>query len=146
MAKTADVTGVAKREFGEDALAALQAYTWPGNVRQLRNVVEWLLIMVPADHNGPIRADMLPPEIGAITPAVLQWEKGGEIMGLPLRDARELFEREYLNRTSHTLWRQYLPYRQFRGDGAFGLAPQAEVPWPSRRQTIRYLAPAPGRA
>ena len=44
----------------------------------------------------PITADMLPPEVGAITPEVLKWDKGGEIMGLPLRDARELFEREYL--------------------------------------------------
>jgi two-component system, NtrC family, nitrogen regulation response regulator NtrX len=96
MTRAALNSGMQPREFGEDALAALQAYTWPGNVRQLRNVVDWLLIMTPSDHEGPLRADMLPPEIGAITPAVLQWEKGGEIMGLPLREARELFEREYL--------------------------------------------------
>ncbi|WP_445678453.1 nitrogen assimilation response regulator NtrX [Radicibacter daui] len=96
MTRAAQISGIQPREFGEDALAALQAYTWPGNVRQLRNVVDWLLIMTPAEHEGPLRADMLPPEIGAITPAVLQWEKGGEIMGLPLREARELFEREYL--------------------------------------------------
>jgi two-component system nitrogen regulation response regulator NtrX len=77
-------------------MAALQAYDWPGNVRQLRNVVDWLLIMASGDPKDPIRADMLPPEIGAITPTVLKWDKGGEIMGLPLRDAREVFEREYL--------------------------------------------------
>ena len=77
-------------------MAALQAYDWPGNVRQLRNVVDWLLIMAPGDPKEPIRADMLPPEIGAITPTVLKWDKGGEIMGLPLREAREVFEREYL--------------------------------------------------
>jgi two-component system, NtrC family, nitrogen regulation response regulator NtrX len=51
---------------------------------------------VPGDPDEPIRADMLPPEIGSITPTVLRWEKGGEIMSLPLRDAREVFEREYL--------------------------------------------------
>ena len=96
MAQSADGQGLPKREIGEDAMAALQAYTWPGNVRQLRNVVDWLLIMTGGDADQPIRADMLPPEIGAITPAVLKWEKGGEIMGLALRDARELFEREYL--------------------------------------------------
>lgn len=96
MARATDTAGLPSRELGEDALAALQAYTWPGNVRQLRNIIDWLLIMTPAEHRGAIRADMLPPEIGAITPAVLQWEKGGEIMGLPLREARELFEREYL--------------------------------------------------
>jgi len=96
MQRTAETSGLAQRSFGEDAMAALQAYDWPGNVRQLRNVVEWLLIMVSGDPMEPIRADMLPPEIGAITPTVLKWEKGGEIMGLPLREAREVFEREYL--------------------------------------------------
>ncbi|QJE72885.1 sigma-54-dependent Fis family transcriptional regulator [Aerophototrophica crusticola] len=96
MQRTAETSGLPIRIFGEDAMAALQAYDWPGNVRQLRNTVEWLLIMVSGDPHEPIRADMLPPEIGAITPTVLKWEKGGEIMGLPLRDAREVFEREYL--------------------------------------------------
>jgi two-component system nitrogen regulation response regulator NtrX len=96
MRRSAEVAGLASRELGEDALAALQAYDWPGNVRQLRNVVERLLIMAPGDARQPIRTDMLPPEIGAITPAVLKWDKGGEIMGLPLREAREVFEREYL--------------------------------------------------
>ncbi|EME69808.1 response regulator containing CheY-like receiver [Paramagnetospirillum caucaseum] len=88
--------GVQPRVVGEDAMAALQAYDWPGNVRQLRNVMDWLLIMAPGDAKESIRADMLPGEIGAITPAVLRWEKSGEIMTLPLREARELFEREYL--------------------------------------------------
>lgn len=96
MQRSAEAAGLIPREFGEDALAALQAYDWPGNVRQLRNVVDWLLIMVQGDPKEPVRADMLPPEIGAITPTVLKWEKGGEIMGLPLREAREMFEREYL--------------------------------------------------
>ena len=84
------------REFGEDAMAALQAYTWPGNVRQLRNVIDWLLIMAPGDVHEPVRADMLPNEITAIAPTVVKWDKGSEIMTLPLRDAREVFEREYL--------------------------------------------------
>ena len=93
---SASQAGVQPRPISEDALAALQAYDWPGNVRQLRNVVDWLLIMAPGDAREPIRADMLPSEIGAITPAVLRWEKSSEIMTLPLREARELFEREYL--------------------------------------------------
>jgi len=96
MQRSAEATGLPPREFGEDALAALQAYDWPGNVRQLRNAVDWLLIMVGGDPREAVRADMLPPEIGAITPTVLKWDKGGEIMGLPLREAREVFEREYL--------------------------------------------------
>ena len=94
--RSAETQGLAPRSIGEDAMAALQAYHWPGNVRQLRNVVDWLLIMTAGDGQAPIRADMLPPEIGAITPAVLKWDGANEIMGLPLRDAREVFEREYL--------------------------------------------------
>ena len=96
MTRSASAAGLTPREFGEDALAALQAYDWPGNVRQLRNAVDWLLIMAPGESREPIRADMLPAEIGSIAPAVVKWDKGGEIMGLPLRDAREVFEREYL--------------------------------------------------
>ena len=68
---------------------------WPGNIRQLRNVIERLLILAPAG-GGPIRADVLPNDVSEDAPSVLRWEKGGEIMQLPLRDAREVFEREYL--------------------------------------------------
>src|SRR5882672_2626454 len=96
MARGAEAARLPPREFGEDALAALQAYTWPGNVRQLRNVVDWLLIMAPGETQEPVRADMLPNEITAIAPTVVKWDKGSEIMTLPLRDAREVFEREYL--------------------------------------------------
>jgi two-component system nitrogen regulation response regulator NtrX len=96
MQRAAQTAGLPLRPIAEDAMAALQAYDWPGNARQLRNVMDWLLIMVPGDGREPVRADMLPPEIGAITPAVLRWEKSSEIMTLPLREAREVFEREYL--------------------------------------------------
>ena len=96
MARGAAAARIMARDFGEDSLAALQAYTWPGNVRQLRNVVDWLLIMAPGDNSDPVRADMLPNEITAIAPTVVKWDKGSEIMTLPLRDAREVFEREYL--------------------------------------------------
>ena len=96
LARAAEVSGTSPRTLGEDAMAALQAYAWPGNVRQLRNAMEWVLIMAPGEAPDLIRADMLPPEITSTAPQVLRWEKGGEIMGLPLRDAREMFEREYL--------------------------------------------------
>jgi two-component system nitrogen regulation response regulator NtrX len=96
MARSAEAARASPREFGEDAMAALQAYEWPGNGRQLRNVVDWLMIMAPGDAREPIRAEMLPAEIGAIAPTVVKWDKGGEIMSLPLRDAREVFERDYL--------------------------------------------------
>jgi two-component system, NtrC family, nitrogen regulation response regulator NtrX len=96
MARASAAARLGPREFGEDAMAALQAYTWPGNVRQLRNVIDWLLIMAPGDAREPVRADMLPNEITAIAPTVVKWDKASEIMTLPLRDAREVFEREYL--------------------------------------------------
>lgn len=97
MAASAQSAGLPPRTLAEDAIAALQAYDWPGNVRQLRNVVDWILIMAPGTPSDPVRADMLPPELGAETPALLNRDKGSEVMGLPLRDAREVFERQYLS-------------------------------------------------
>ena len=94
--RAAEATGVRARVVGDDAMAALQAHDWPGNVRQLRNVVDWLLIMAPGDPSEQIKAEMLPAEISSSAPGSIQWERGSEIMGLPLREARELFEREYL--------------------------------------------------
>lgn len=94
MQRYAENAGLSLRELGEDTMATLQAYHWPGNIRQLRNVIEWLMIM--SSGEGAIRSDMLPPEITGAAPAVLRWDKSGEIMTLPLREARELFEREYL--------------------------------------------------
>ena len=93
--RVADATGQPPRTIGEDTLAALQGHDWRGNVRQLRNVIERLLILAPTG-GAPIRADMLPNDVSEDAPSVLRWEKGGEIMQLPLRDAREVFEREYL--------------------------------------------------
>ncbi|HWA48181.1 MAG TPA: sigma-54 dependent transcriptional regulator [Dongiaceae bacterium] len=89
-------SGLPARAFGEDTLALLQAYDWPGNVRQLRNVVDWLLIMVPGEPGEAIRADMLPPDIGSANAAGVSTSDGTEVLSLPLREAREIFERRYL--------------------------------------------------
>ena len=96
MERAATATGRPHREINADALAVLQAYSWPGNVRELRNVIERLLIMAPDDPSKSIGIDMLPPEINADTPVSGNMAGKMEIMGLPLRDAREIFEREYL--------------------------------------------------
>ena len=96
MERAATATGRPHREVNADALAVLQAYSWPGNVRELRNVIERLLIMAPDDPSKSIGIDMLPPEINADTPVSGNIAGKMEIMGLPLRDAREIFEREYL--------------------------------------------------
>jgi two-component system nitrogen regulation response regulator NtrX len=95
--RSAENAGMQPRELSADTLAALQAYDWPGNVRQLRNLMDWLLIMAPGGAVDPIRADMLPPEIGANAPALLNIDPTADIMGLPLRDARDLFETQYLH-------------------------------------------------
>ena len=96
MERAALAAGLPGRQFSEDAIAALQAYEWPGNVRELRNIVERVLIMAPGDSGVAIRADMLPPEMIAGAPATLKGDRSAEIMALPLREARELFERQYL--------------------------------------------------
>ncbi len=96
MARSAAVAGIPPRQIGDDAMAVLQAYDWPGNVRQLSNVVDWLLIMAPGESSSRISAGMLPPEIGATTPIAPRWDRGSEIMTLTLREARTIFEREYL--------------------------------------------------
>ncbi len=96
MERAAESAGQQPRSIGEDAMAAMQAYDWPGNVRELRNVIERLMIMAPGDASEPIGADMLPGGIGTGPPTAGNREKGSEVMGLPLREAREIFEREYL--------------------------------------------------
>ena len=96
MQRATEQAGLPRRRISQDALAALQAYDWPGNVRQLRNVVEWMLIMAPGSADEPLRAEMLPPDLSAQLPATLVQGGGEEIMGLPLREARETFERQYL--------------------------------------------------
>jgi two-component system nitrogen regulation response regulator NtrX len=85
-----------RRELSTDALTALQAHDWPGNVRQLRNLMDWLMIMAPVAAGELIRADALPPEITSGAPALLAFDPHADIMALPLRDARDLFETQYL--------------------------------------------------
>ncbi|HEY8697914.1 MAG TPA: sigma-54 dependent transcriptional regulator [Rhizomicrobium sp.] len=95
MKRLSAASGLPIREIGEDAMAVLQAHDWPGNVRQLRNIVERLLILATDDAAQAISADLLPAELGADAP----WNNGGKgdlVISLPLREAREIFEREYL--------------------------------------------------
>ncbi|RAI43430.1 sigma-54-dependent transcriptional regulator [Rhodoplanes roseus] len=89
-------TGLPKRRIGDDALAVLQSHDWPGNVRQLRNNVERLMILAGGDPDAIITASMLPPDVGSMVPAMPRGNGGEHLMGMPLRDAREAFEREYL--------------------------------------------------
>jgi two-component system nitrogen regulation response regulator NtrX len=87
--------GLVPPVISEEALAALQAYDWPGNVRQLRNVVERTIILTPRERLQTIEADMLP---GEVTGGKLGGGGGlAALMAVPLREARESFEREYLS-------------------------------------------------
>ena len=83
-------------ELSKDAIAALQAHDWPGNVRQLRNIIERTLILTPGDRVGCIEVDLLPPEIIETQGPTGMGGASMAIMGSPLREARESFEREYL--------------------------------------------------
>ena len=96
IARSAEASGMPARELSADSMAAMQAYEWPGNVRQLRNLMDWLLIMAPGGSGDPIRAEMLPPEIGSRAPALLNIDPAADIMALPLREARDMFETQYL--------------------------------------------------
>ncbi len=82
--------------ISEEAMAALQAHDWPGNVRQLRNIIERTLILAPGDRVSCIEVDLLPPEILDNQGPMSGGNTGMTIMGSPLREARESFEREYL--------------------------------------------------
>jgi two-component system, NtrC family, nitrogen regulation response regulator NtrX len=89
-------TGLPLREIASDAMAVLQAHDWPGNIRQLRNNVERLMILARGEAGEEITAAMLPAEIGEMLPTTPGRAGGEHLMSLPLRDAREIFEREYL--------------------------------------------------
>ncbi|MFZ3032434.1 MAG: sigma-54 dependent transcriptional regulator [Parvibaculum sp.] len=96
MGQISKTTGLPARSIAEDAMAALQAHDWPGNIRQLRNNVERLLILTSGDPAGQVTADMLPAEVGSSAQITVNGSGGEHIMALPLREARETFEREYL--------------------------------------------------
>jgi two-component system, NtrC family, nitrogen regulation response regulator NtrX len=94
MTQLSTANGIPKRRIGEDALAVLQAHDWPGNIRQLRNNIERLMIMVMGDE--AVSADMLPADIGSGIPPLPTGMGGEKLLTLPLREAREIFEKEYL--------------------------------------------------
>jgi len=95
IAQLSSSTGLPSRKIGEDAMAALQAHNWPGNVRQLRNNVERLLILATGDPSQAITLKTLPPEVSVVK-ATKGNNENEKLISLSLRDAREHFERDYL--------------------------------------------------
>ena len=90
-------SGQPHRALSDDAVAVLQTQEWPGNVRQLKNNIERILILAGGDPNSEITSAMLPSEVGSTAPRIGGSGEGEHLMALPLREAREVFEREYLN-------------------------------------------------
>ena len=93
-ARCASDQGLAPPEISIEAMAAMQSYEWPGNVRQLRNVVERTIILAPRERLHRIEVDMLPAEV--VSERIEGNSRMSSLMGAPLREARENFEREYL--------------------------------------------------
>ncbi|ODT59093.1 MULTISPECIES: sigma-54 dependent transcriptional regulator [Paracoccus] len=85
--------GLTPRDLPEETVAALQSMRWPGNIRQLRNVIERVLIL--AETHGPILPAELEPQ-GATPDNSDTLSLGPSVTAMALREARELFEREYL--------------------------------------------------
>ncbi|KAA0970347.1 sigma-54-dependent Fis family transcriptional regulator [Aureimonas fodinaquatilis] len=95
MGQIGEQTGIRPKEISPEAMAVLQSSDWPGNIRQLRNNIERLMILSRQDENAAISADMLPHEVSDMLPRTPS-QSDGRILALPLRDAREVFEKEYL--------------------------------------------------
>ncbi len=96
MEQISTASGLPMRKLSDSALAILQAHDWPGNIRQLRNTIERLLIMASSDPTIEITPDMLPQDIGSGLPDLPAGAGGEKLLELTLREAREVFEREYL--------------------------------------------------
>lgn len=95
IAHMASEKGQPARVLSDEALATLESYNWPGNVSELRNVIERLLLIAPADPSEPIDSHSVALAIGGGRQAV-RWESELEVMNQPLKQAREAFEKEYL--------------------------------------------------
>lgn len=96
MIRSAAAKGRATRPLSNEAVAAMQAHDWPGNVWELVNVVERLLLLAPSDTKDPVAVDAVLRAIGEQENKSFSWERAQDVMNQPLRDARESFEREYL--------------------------------------------------
>jgi two-component system nitrogen regulation response regulator NtrX len=97
MQRAARSAGLPPRALADEAMAVLQTAEWPGDVRQLRNAVEWMLIMAPGEGNEAIGLDGLPPDLANSAAGTMDPASNAELVSMPLREAREHFERTYLH-------------------------------------------------
>jgi two-component system nitrogen regulation response regulator NtrX len=85
------------RKLTQDVIALLQSYPWPGDLQQLKNIADYLVVMSRGNPRDPITKENLPPEIRAGNSFLNHWQKKtADIVVLPLREARDAFEREYI--------------------------------------------------
>jgi two-component system nitrogen regulation response regulator NtrX len=97
MRESSRAAGIPPRAFTQEAMAVLQSYVWPGNIRHLRNVVEWSMIMASGGRTGEaIDETMLPPDLRHPHGELSHHDDGNAVMSMPLREAREIFEKQYL--------------------------------------------------
>lgn len=97
MQRAARAAGMPPRTITDDAMAVLQTAEWPGDVRQLRNTIEWILIMAPGDADTPVGVEGLPPDLANSAAGAMDPSANAELVSMPLREAREHFERAYLH-------------------------------------------------
>ncbi len=93
--------GLQKLKFGDDAMAIMQSYDWPGNIQQLRNIIDWVLIMNPQHDGHIVDSSLLPPELKSNISMAHTSKANEDVVVLPLKEAREIFEREYLSAQIH---------------------------------------------
>ena len=106
--------GILPIKLSDEVLETMRSYDWPGNVRQIHNVIETMLILAPNDRNQPIDQSLLPTEIHNIE-RLASSEEMDRLMSLPLRAAREEFERAYLSAQLHKFDRNISKAANFIG-------------------------------
>ena len=119
--------GVAPRRIAADAMAVLQSHDWPGNIRQLRNNVERLMILALGDPNAEISAAMLPAEVGALVPTIASGDRRREAVEPSVARRARSVRARLPRRADQPVRRQYFAHRGIHRHGALGAAPQAEV-------------------
>ena len=138
MDQISQATGLPKRRIGTDAMAVLQTHDWPGNVRQLRNNVERLMILAGGEPDAVISADMLPQDVGAMVPSMPRRRRRAVDGHAAARGAGSLRAR-ISARPDQPVRRQHLAHRRIRGDGALGAPSQAQGPGHGLMFRVAYV-------
>ena len=88
--------GTPKKTFDEAAILFLQTYSWPGNIAELKSIIDWTLTSFQEDKKHIIEKDMLPHDLLQEKTDILKRLNSSDMVILPIKEAREIFEKEYL--------------------------------------------------